>query len=95
MPDKNYLSEKFGLQADKRLMDVKVTMIDGRIIRGQAKIEVSGRLSDWLDRSEDFILLLNASGDDQSVQKTRIINRDQIQWITSDSEWPTTDVHSS
>ena len=86
-------TQKLGLPADKRPVEVAMAMKNGAFIHGHIRIKMSAKLSDWLAGDGDFILLLNARIDDGPVQKELLVNKDQILWTTlsfkeSDLEFP-------
>lgn len=86
MSYKDHSTRKLGLVADKRPVKVAMAMKNGVVIRGHIRMDMSERLSDWLARDGDFIVLLNAGIADGPVQETLIVNKNQILWTTSSLE---------
>ncbi len=84
-------SRKLGLPIDKiKPIEVSIGMTNGTVL--QCYMAVSGRLSDWFNSVENFIVLLNASVDGGERQEIMIVNKNLILWAKPDSEkaedWP-------
>ena len=82
MSYKDHSTRKLGLPAGKRPVKVAMAMKNGAAIRGHIRMDMSERLSDWLAKDGDFIVLLNAGIDDGPVQETLLVNKNQILWTT-------------
>jgi hypothetical protein len=79
MSDRDHFSRNLGLLIDKRKPEeVVIGLTNGTVITGHTAI--SGRLSDWFNRVEVFIVFPNAGVDDGWRQKILIINKNQILW---------------
>ena len=91
MSDRDHSSRKLGLPIDKiKPTEVLIGMTNGTVL--QCHIAVSGRLTDWFNSVEDFIVFRNAKVDGGERQEIVIVNKNQILWAKPDSEkaedWP-------
>jgi hypothetical protein len=64
---------------------VIVSMVDGTIFRGYTNIGASRRLSDYFRKSENmFIVLFEASIENDTEKDVYFINKDHIVWVKPD-----------
>ncbi len=90
MYDADRRAPKLGLLTGKafKSKEVVMGMTHGVVIRGHVQVPISGRLSNWFQNDEGFILLHNASIEGGPEQEFLIVNKDQILWIESDPSEP-------